>query len=330
MNPAEKEMFESLGMPQGITATSLLVGWANGQDAWIRHLTSEVIRTGSPLSPGQMDAIYQTFLMEKALVPGDLAPVPMLTDASSLDDSGSSLALVRLSDLRNVNALSGGQSIEFNPKLTVVFGENACGKTGYVRVLKKAAAVRTSESVISDVTQLARPTDPPSARITFKLGLADPQTVDWRDESGLAPFNRIDVFDSRATLLHVDGDLNYVYTPSELARFPLLREGIEAVHTRLERDVNSRATTGNPFLLQFDRQSRIYPLIDSLGASTDLAQFRMLAVLTDTFTQQSRTVWPAWSLMTGKPSMQRESLGEHSEFRFYRPTHSCEQRQRAS
>ena len=37
--------------------------------------------------------------------------------------------------------------------------------------------------------------------------------MEWKDQAGLVPFNRIDVFDSRATALHVDGDLNYIYTP---------------------------------------------------------------------------------------------------------------------
>ena len=36
-------------------------------------------------------------------------------------------------------------------KLTVLLGENASGKTGYVRVLKSIAAVRGSEPVLSNV-----------------------------------------------------------------------------------------------------------------------------------------------------------------------------------
>src|SRR4051794_20774714 len=125
MDPSDKEIFEAIGMPQGITATALLVSWANGQDAWVRRLTSEVIATGTPLSAAQMDVIYQTFLLEKSLVPGDPMTFPLLSDNSSLADAGSPLTLVRLSGLKNVNALTAGQGIEFNPKLTVVFGENA-------------------------------------------------------------------------------------------------------------------------------------------------------------------------------------------------------------
>jgi hypothetical protein len=209
--------------------------------------------------------------------------------APSLVD-GSGLFLTQLGDLKNVNALAESQKIDFNQKLTVVFGENACGKTGYVRVLKKAAAVRTSETVLPDLSQAQRSGLPPSARIGYKLGKADEQAVEWKDQAGLVPFNRIDVFDSRATLLHVDGDLNYLYTPGELARFPLVQRGIEGVRTRLDNEITSKTQTANPFLAQFDRQSRIYPLVDSLGAATDFGQIKELAVITDAEKQEIETL----------------------------------------
>jgi hypothetical protein len=165
-------------------------------------------------------------------------------------------------------------------------------RTGYVRVLKKAAAVRTSEDVLPDISQTQRTNERPSASIGHKVGQSEPQIADWKDEAGLTPFNRIDVFGSRATLLHVAGDLNYLYTPGELARFPLVQHAIEGVRSRLENDVASKTQTGNPFLAQFDRQSRIYPLIDSLGAATDIGELRTLATVTEAERQEISTLKP--------------------------------------
>lgn len=275
---------------QTVTVRSLLVGWANQQDGWVRQLVSEIIIAGKALTDAQLDAIYQLFLKEKALAPGGPVSVAQLIDDPSALVAGSGLFLTQLGDLKNVNALAESQKIDFNAKLTVVFGENACGKTGYVRVLKKAAAVRTSETVLPDLSQAQRTGQPPSARIAYKLGQGDEQAVDWKDQAGLVPFNRIDVFDSRATLLHVDGDLNYVYTPGELARFPLVQRGVEGVRTRLDNEITSKTQTANPFLAQFDRQSRIYPLVDSLGAATDLSQLKELAVVTDAERQEIATL----------------------------------------
>jgi len=295
---------------QTVTVRSLLVGWANEQDAWVRHLASEVVVSRKAMTDGQLDAIYQTFVREKGLVSDDLVNVPRLSDDASLLDVSSALFLTQLRDLKNVNALVKGQAIDFNPKLTIVFGENACGKTGYVRVLKKAAAVRTTEAVLPDVSQAQRITQPPSARIGFRLGQEKPQELEWNDHAGLAPFNRIDVFDSRATSLHVDGDLNYIYTPGELARFPLVQQGIEGVRSRLDHGVTDRTQTSNPFLLQFDRRSRIYPLIDSLGAATDLAQLKALSTVNDAETQEIPTLKAeVEALQTTNPAAQLKLAG---------------------
>jgi hypothetical protein len=267
---------------EAVTVRSLLVGWANQQDGWVRQLVSEIIVARKAMTDSQLDAIYQVFLKEKALAPGGPVSVAQLSDDASSLVAGSGLQLTRLGDLKNVNALAESQKIDFNPKLTIVFGENACGKTGYVRVLKKAAAVRTSETVLPDLSQAQHTGKPPSAHIGYKLGQGDEQAIEWKDEAGLVPFTRIDVFDSRATLLHVDGDLNYLYTPGELARFPLAQRGIEGVRTRLDTEISAKTQTANPFSAQFDRQSRIYPLVDSLGAATDLGQLKDLAAVTET------------------------------------------------
>jgi hypothetical protein len=93
---------------QTVTVRSLLVGWANEQDAWVRELVSEVILAGKPLTESQLDALYQMFLREKALAPGGPVSVAALTDDASLLDAGAGLYLTHLGDLKNVNALATG------------------------------------------------------------------------------------------------------------------------------------------------------------------------------------------------------------------------------
>jgi hypothetical protein len=297
------------------TARSLLVAWANQQDAWVRQLVSDVIVSRKSLIADQLDAIYDTFLREKALLSGEAVAVPKLIDNAFSSDNGVSLALTKLHDLHFVNALAEDQCIDFNFRLTIVFGENACGKTGYVRVLKKAAAVRTAETVLPNLSAAKPVKQLPQARITFQLGTDQPQEVIWQDQAGLIPLNRIDVFDSRATTLHVDGDLNYVYTPGELSRFPLVQQATEGVRARLESAIRDATLTGNPFISHFDRQSPVYPHIDSLGAATDIRELTQLSSVT----ADERDALPGLreeieALQTTNPSAQlklAESLRQH-------------------
>jgi hypothetical protein len=260
------------------TARSLLIDWTNKQDHWIRALVSEVIETRAEVSEERAKWFYDLFLREKELRDGDPVDVPELSHGQSEATAGDTLTLQFLDSVQNVNALARQQRIDFNPHLTVVFGENAAGKTGYVRILKRIAAVRTAEPILPDVGKI-NALGKPGARIGFTLG-PKADTVCWEDEAGVYPFTRMDVFDARSAAIHVDTDLTYIYTPGELSRFPLVRRGIDRVRALSEAEIRALSTLPNPFTVQFDRKSRIYTKIENLGASTQLAELREISKVT--------------------------------------------------
>jgi energy-coupling factor transporter ATP-binding protein EcfA2 len=164
----------------------------------------------------------------------------------------------------------------FAPGVTVIFGENGSGKSGFVRVLKRAAGLRTAEDILHNVRADTKPT--PSAGFTVTVGTAG-QTIPWKNEFGIAPLNRMSIFDARGARLHVEDDLTYVYTPGELTLFPMVQNGIERVRTAFETTITARTPGPNTILVSFDRSCSIYPLIETLGAATDLDEIRKYAVL---------------------------------------------------
>ena len=101
----------------------------------------------------------------------------------------------------------------------------------------------------------------------------------WKNEFGAAPLNPVSVFDARGARLHLEDDLTYVYTPGELTLFPLVQNAIERVRTALEVAINERTPGANTILNLFDRSSSIYPVIETLGAATDLEDIKKYAVL---------------------------------------------------
>jgi ABC-type transport system involved in cytochrome c biogenesis ATPase subunit len=270
-------------MPSESTPTtsglSLLIEWANGQDNWARAVAAEVIESRKPLTDGQLDGFYDILLREKELSPEVLQGVPMLTGATNGTPAEEALVLETLSDVQNVNALATNQTIAFNPRMTVLFGENGTGKTGYVRILKTAAAVRAAEPILRNINQPPGAFGPQAA-IEYRIGQAAKQPLAWNGESGLPPLTRIDIFDSRGFLLHVDQELTYTYTPSELALFRYVHEGIEQLKRRLEQARERTTPKGNPFIARFSRDTTVFAKIESLGPSSDLTQIDSLAVVT--------------------------------------------------
>ncbi len=266
-------------MVGGATPRQLLVGWANEQDAWVRHIAANVLAAKQPLSKDEIAAAYEEFLLEKGLKAGEAPGVPLLEDLDETAQSEERLEIASLSQIEGVNALAVGQSIEFDPGLTILFGENGSGKTGYARILKRMAAVRTAEEILPDVNASQTPVGP-TATVSYKVGTVK-DDVRWQNEAGLAPFTRMSVFDAPCVTIHVDSELNYVYVPVELALFSHIQEAVRGVQQLVEEEATALRPTGNHFPPRFTRGSAIYPLIETLGAATDSAQLEALGSLAD-------------------------------------------------
>lgn len=260
-----------------------LAEWANGSDEWVRLIVAEVITTGRPVGISVIENAYMLFRQEKALDERELPSVPMLEIEARQDESAPPLSLTRLSEVRGVNALVAGAVIEPHAGLTVLYGENGTGKTGYSRIFKALANSRTADAILGNVD--ADTSEAQSAKLEFELG-DDAQTLTWTGELGVPPFTRMSIFDSPAVRTHVDDDLDYVYTPASLALFTDVTTAIQAVTAQIDAAISKLGSSASGLLSRFQRGSTIYPLIETLGASTDLADLKTKAKSGDDVDQQ--------------------------------------------
>ncbi len=286
--------------PPTPTARQLLTEWANQQDGWLRQLVFEVLASGQPASDKALGGIYDLFLLEKGLAEGTHEPVASLAYNESSDEASGGFVFRKLEKVRGVNALTEGQAIEFNPGLTILFGENGTGKTGYARVLKTLAGVRTAEEILPNVHEPSVAV-PREATVAYAIGDHE-RVLEWKGELGVPPITQASVFDSPAVRLHVDDDLAYVYTPRDLALFHVVSEGIDAIQARAEKDAADHLPGGNPYLQFFERGTVVYPHVETLGPATDVPALETLAAVTE---DEEKTVV---SLKTTVAALESDSI----------------------
>ena len=248
-----------------------LATWANGQDEWVRYIARQVLSTGRPLTDGDVDTAHALFRQEKGLDERTLPTEDPLSVESSEEDSELPLAIARLSEVTGVNAIVPGSVIEPHEGMTVLFGENGTGKTGYSRVFKAIAGSRTADVVLGDIG--APVVETQSARIEYTLG-GEAKELVWTGQQGQSPFTRMSIFDSPSVNFHVDDDLEYVYVPSVLALYNHVISATHAVKTGIDQAISDLETGATALLSRFPRESTVYPLIETLGAATDLAELR--------------------------------------------------------
>ena len=270
----EDQAVDQPDSPSAIEPRALLADWANSGDEWVRFLVSDILATGRVASEAVLDQAYTLFRQEKALDERSMPPVPGLSIEARQDEQAPPLAVTKLSDVHGVNALVTGAVIEPHEGLTILYGENGTGKTGYSRIFKALANSRTADTILGNIDTDS--SEAQSAELEFKLG-EDNQTLTWAGELGVSPFTRMSIFDSPAVRTHVDEDLDYVYTPASLALFNDVTTAIQAVTAQIDAAISELGTSGLGLFSRFERGSTIHPLIETLGASTDLADLKTKA-----------------------------------------------------
>ncbi len=260
--------------PQRVDPRDLLSEWANVSDEWVRYIVRHVLNGGGPLGSEEQSRAYVLFRQEKALDTRELPTEEPLVTLEREDEAIEPLTLTSLSDVVGVNALVEGGVIEPHAGLTILFGENGTGKTGYSRIFKALAASRTADVILGDI-EAASP-QPQSALVGYMLG-TETKTYTWTGQQGVAPFTRMSIFDSPSVSFHVDDDLEYVYVPAALALFNHVITGIKSVQAHIDQAVKDLRSGSTGLLPRFPRTATVYPLIEALGASTDLEHLRSLA-----------------------------------------------------
>ena len=129
--------------------------------------------------------------------------------------SHSPTILTSISDVRDAKRLAPGQTLPFaETGITLIYGSNGSGKTGYGRILKQACRSRHEKpdpilgDVYSRVAQM-----PATATIAYKSGGTD-QNITWQDGKPATPeLGRISVFDAATAPLYADKQNKIEFLP---------------------------------------------------------------------------------------------------------------------
>lgn len=277
---ASESANEELASSAGTRARRSIAAWANEQDEWVRWLCQRVLQTGGSLSPSEVQEAHSLLRQEKGLDPRDHSEVGPLSAGNSDEHETERLEIRTLEEISGVNALSGDSVIEFHRGLTLLYGENGTGKTGFARILKAAANSRTQTDVLGDVYTEGALDQDRSATIKFTLGDTEAETA-WRGEVGLYPFDRISVFDSGSVRTHLDQDLDYVVTPAVLALFEHVIKAIKDVEDELSERLTELEYDVSDLIGDLPRGSEAYQQLEVLGAATDLGDLRKLGSFED-------------------------------------------------
>jgi energy-coupling factor transporter ATP-binding protein EcfA2 len=152
-------------------------------------------------------------------------PVPLSTSHLPQQAPGAPPVILNsLGNLVNTDRLATGQLLTFGISgLTVIYGDNGSGKSGYCRILKKLCHVREGgeEDIRGNAFDRSSIGARPEATVRFTVGNAEPTEVRWKGGGAPAVLSRVSVFDAKTVSLYAD----------QQNRIEFLPEGLDVVTT---------------------------------------------------------------------------------------------------
>ena len=196
--------------------------------------------------------------------------------------------LAAIKQLANVNAIADGAALPMNPSgLTIIYGENGAGKSGYSRVLKNACRARDqSESILPDAKK--DPSKTGSAEAIFET-IINGQKVDLPWKNGAASpeeLSELSIFDSHCARAYIDNQGDFAYVPYGLDILAGLVRVCSTIKDLATKEKTAHAPNITAFAGLAKTETSVGKALAAIPSSTKATEIEALAQLTDVETQR--------------------------------------------
>lgn len=143
--------------PSATSIWTALNAWGRTLKPWQRALLHRAVQHTS-ISDADIAAGYESYLVANGLAAAASAPLAAAPPFVARSSSSTSVPLVldRVDNMQGVNAIPDGTALSFAAGLTVIYGRNGAGKTGFARVIANSCFSRHKPNILSDVRLAAK------------------------------------------------------------------------------------------------------------------------------------------------------------------------------
>ncbi|CAH1386544.1 AAA family ATPase [Candidatus Nitrotoga sp. M5] len=216
-----------------------ILKWSEGRPMWQRNALRRLVLNGELLDE---DMCSLTEICKSAYGLAEQQETDPLAKEHMPDRTAGAVpvSLVSIFHRRGVNALAEDQTLNFASGLTVVYGDNGAGKTGYIRILKSACRARGQEHILGNVVSGTSPLAPVVA-IKYKVG-TEPEQREWVGTGEDEFVSRVSVFDTQCAAIYLTEKTDVAFRPFGLDLFDKLVKACKAVRAKLEGEQRALAS----------------------------------------------------------------------------------------
>lgn len=232
-----------------------IANWLNQRPNWIRALAAEILRSGD-VDEAFIETLASDLVNKRQIGSPEKLTAHHLPTSTS---SGARVELTSISNLQNVNALADGGTLTFGEKgLTVVYGDNGSGKSGFARLVKDVVGARHRQEILPNAFDPAAPKKQ-GATLAYRVDGTE-RTLSWPIDVD-AELTQIHFYDEACGDQYLITDSELSYRPSALNLLDQLVRAVDLLRNALDQQ-----------LVKVEKKSYEVPgLLSSTGAGAFVA-----------------------------------------------------------
>lgn len=186
-----------------MNALDEILTWSASAPAWQRDALRRIL-TSSDLTDADIGELTELCKLPHGLSSLTAQADPLSPNHIPAPSDAGAIAVISITHISDVNALAPNETVSFAPNgLTVIYGDNGAGKSGFSRILRRACRARGADEPILANALSDKPAGAPTARIEYSVG-GTPRSHVWKDGAVPAPeLSAVSVFDSASAQVYV-------------------------------------------------------------------------------------------------------------------------------
>ena len=237
-----------------MTLEEKIVAWSNQRSDWQRYLLKR-IADGGTFTETDYDELVEDIIAQR--IPDtnlDLQSFPFISHSSQM------VRLISIEEVHHTNALESPVPLTFDPfGITIIYGDNGSGKSGYARLLKCITRARHQEDILSDVFRDNSSTKPSAS---FIIQIKDTnKSFTWPDSDMREPQQML-FYDTGCCDEYINTESDFPYRPPAFLIMDRLVEACTAVRNRIDSKLSDNGSSLD-----------VLPTIDDDMKHTEIGKF---------------------------------------------------------
>lgn len=234
------------------TVLEKIFDWSEGRAMWQRDALKRILQKNQ-ITDQDIEDFVLYLKAEKASKMEDISFDPLSEDdLPSNPNASTAINISKLSNIKHVNNLANDQELAFSDKgITVIYGGNGSGKSGYTRILKSACRARHRDRILTNVFAPEFKNEIPVADITYATSSNPEETISWEDtDKPHKVLSAVSVFDRECAAIHIQKKGNEIaFRPYGLDIPDTLADVCKRVEAELKSELDDLERSQNAIFL---------------------------------------------------------------------------------